>query len=153
MPVAWIVPTVTDLEHYLVAAMVDALRTAALGETQTDPFGEVMPSVTARIRNEIMSCPRNKVSATANSIPPSLKTIACLLIIEALQTRLQGIVLTDEQRRLIDDGRDYLKRIAKCDVVVEDPTDPQTPAVVQRAGGIQYSASARVCSRARLEGL
>jgi hypothetical protein len=152
MQVAWAIITTADLNHYLVAAQVTALRTAALGAGQTDPFNEVMPTVTARIRS-ICSTNGRVISATANSVPPEVKDIACYLILEELQTRLPGLKLTEEQVRQTENGRDYLKQIARGEAVISDPLDPITPPV-QAGGAIKIITSReRIATRETLKGL
>lgn len=149
----WIVITVDDLDDYLVAAQMTALKSAALGSGQTNPFTRVMPDVASRIRAEIAASGKYQVSATANSIPPDLKTIACLMIIEAMQSRLPMLELSEDQRNLLRDGRDYLKRIAEGKVPVEMPDDAITPTV-QAGGGIQVVGySAKKTGRTNLSGL
>src|SRR6185503_16886752 len=98
MAVAWIIPALTDLNNYLVGAQVSAVNTAALatGAGQTDRFTEARLSVCNRIRNKIESCEGNRISATALAIPPSLKMCACLLIIQALQTSIPSLKLTED---------------------------------------------------------
>lgn len=149
---AWIVITVDDLDDYLAAAAMSALRSAALGTSQTDPFARVMPDIASRIRNEIQACASNRISATTNAIPPELKTIACLMIIEAMQARLPGVDLTEKQQDMLRDGRDYLKRIANCEISVSDPTDPVDPDVA--SGQVEIvSSRTRNASAAKLDGL
>jgi hypothetical protein len=140
----WIVITTADLNDYLVAAQAAAIRTAALGSGQTDRFGRVMPDVAARIRNEIQACARNRISATANAIPPELKTIACHLIIEAMQSGIPGLELTEDQRNLIRDGRRYLERIAKCEVPVSEPDDPIEPPEICDSAGCDWGSETRI---------
>lgn len=152
MQVAWTTISSDDLNHYLVAAQVSAMRSAALGAGQADPFTEVMPTVIARIR-AICSTNGKVISATANSVPPELKDIACYLILEELQTRLPGLVLTDEQRRQTDNGRDYLKQIARGDALVSDPLDPITPPVQQGAPIKVITSRTRLATRDTLKGL
>ncbi len=150
----WITIESTDLDDYLVAAQTAALRSAALGAGQTDPFSRVMPDVCSRIRAEIRACPANQVSETANSIPPELKSIACALLIEAMQARLPMLKLTEDQKKAADEGRKYLARIAKCEIPVEQPDDPLDPDSMQRPGGVELlSSSTRLATRAKLAGL
>lgn len=150
----WIVITVEDLNAYLVAAQVAALRTAALGAGQADPFSVVLPDVAARIRAEIQGCRTNEVSATPNSIPPELKSYACHLILEAMQTRIPGLHLTVEQKTQANEARKYLARIARCEVPVAQPADPLEPGGVQRGGIIQVATkTTRRATRSSLSGL
>jgi len=128
---SWIVITAADLNDYLVGAQAAAVRTAAVAAGQADRFTKVMPDVAARIRNEIESCSRNRLESTSNSIPPELKTIACHLILEAMQAGIPGLALTEDQRTLIRDGRDYLKRISKCEIAVTAPSLPIEPPNTQ----------------------
>jgi hypothetical protein len=149
----WIVITTANLNDYLVAEQVTAVRTAALADGQSDRFSAVMPDVAARIRNEIAACPNNRLSETANSIPPELKTIACYLILESLQASLR-IRLNEDQRRLIDDGRKYLERISKCEIAVSQPDDPEDEVDVQQPGGIEVvTYRERSCTREKFDGL
>lgn len=149
---SWIVIIAEDLNDYLVADQVEAIRTAALGDGQTDRFAAVMPAVASRIRAEIQAGDQ-EVSATANSIPDSLKMTACLLIIEAIQGGIPGLSLTEDQRTMIRDAREYLKRIASGEIKVEMPGDA-APNNTQSAGGAQVvSSTTRRMTRDTLGGL
>lgn len=127
---AWITITAADLNDYMVAAQVSALRTAALGSGQTDPFGRVMPDIVERIRLKIQSCPSNRLSATAQTIPPELKWAACYLILEALQVRIPSLKLTEDQKNQVDRAVTQLDRIADCKDRVSEPDDPESEASV-----------------------
>ena len=152
--VAWIVPTVEDLKAYQVAAALTAYRTAALGSGQADPFDEALYSVTNRIRDEIRSCRSNVVSDTPMSIPPGLKWIACLLIVQELEGRLPGVRLTEAHKTRIEDGLLYLRRIAKCEVIVDLPDDVQDPSTAQSGTvGTLISSRTRTATRSTLAGL
>lgn len=154
MATNWILIAVTDLNDYLVGAQVSALRTAALAAGQADPFTNVMHDMASRIRLKIESCRTNLVSATAYTVPPECKWIACYLIIEAMQTRLPGLKLSDEQKGQIDRAYKELNLIAKCDSVVTMPTDPLEPTDAQQGGEIQIASSTtRQFTRGKLAGL
>lgn len=127
---AWINIVVTDLNDYLVGAQVSALRTAALASGQSDPFENVMHDRTNYVRARISK--RISISATAYSVPPELKTCACLLIIEAMQGRL-NLKLTDDQRSAIARAYKDLDIAATIDLPVSTPDDPVDPVV--QAGG------------------
>jgi hypothetical protein len=132
---AWITISVEDLNDYQVAKIILAARTKALATGQADPFDAVMPDVINRMRDDIRGCVRNQVSATPLSIPKGLRGEAVLLIIEAMQTRLPGVSLTDDMKTLISDAKKRLVRISKCEVPIEVPDDPLEPPDVQAGGG------------------
>ncbi len=149
----WVTIIAEDLRDYLVAAQVTALRTVALGTGQTDPFDRVTEDVVARIRAEIQACPRNRVSVTPFTIPPDLKSYACHLIIEAMQTRIPRFELSDSQKKQADEARAYLRRIAECKIPVEMPDDPVSAPTVQSSSGISVvSAPGLTTGRTKLAG-
>jgi len=136
----WITIAVTDLNDYLVAAQVNALRTAALASGQADPFTNVMRDVIAEVRFKIQSCPANKLSATAYTIPPELKKTACYLILESMQNRIPALKLTEDQKGQVDRAVAQLNRIADCRDKITQPTDPigtdatasSTPSIIAK---------------------
>ncbi len=153
MSVAWTVVTTTMLKDYLVAAQMTALQTAALSGG-TDPFLTIMPDVAARIRAAVASCAKNTISETANSVPPELKWVACILIIELMQTRLPSMTLSDSQKKTAEDAKKTLAEVAKCELAVSTPTDPGGETLYQTGPPLELvSYSTRVCSRANLAGL
>lgn len=153
MATNWILIVVTDLNDYLVGAQMNALRTAALAAGQADPFTNVMHDITSRIRLKIESCKTNQVSATVYTVPPECKWIACYLIIEAMQTRLPGLKLTEEQKEQIKSAKAELNLIAKCDSVVTLPTDPLVPPDAQLGGSIEVAnTTPRQYTRDKLAG-
>lgn len=149
---AWITVSADDLNDYLVAAQVNALRTAALGSGQTDPFGRVMPDIVERLRFKIQSCPANQLSGTASTIPPELKWVACYLIIEALQVRIPALRLTEDQKAQVDRAVTQLDRIADCRDKVSQPDDGVQPEVSSSPIEI-VSKSTRVTTRETLQGI
>jgi hypothetical protein len=154
--VAWVTVAASDLDTYLTGIKVDALQTAALSAGQTDPFIDAHVDVIARIRNKIKSCSNYVVSATANTIPPELKSAACWLILEAMNARVglsRGIQLTEDQKTLIKKFEDDLTAISKCDLVVSTPTDPEENNVQAGPPMVVISSSPRVCTRASMNGL
>lgn len=132
---AWIVITADNLNEYQAAKVIAAARTKALASGQADPFLAVMPDVVRRMRDDIRGCVKNRVSATANSVPPGLRGEAVLLTIEAMQARLPGITITEDLRTLIDDAKARMKRISKCEIPIETPDDPLEPDDVQATSG------------------
>ncbi len=127
---AWIVLTTTDLNDYVVAAQAAALRTAALAVGQTDPFPRVMADIASRIRQKIRSG-GYKVSVMANALPPELKWVGAYLVLEALQTRLPGLALNEDQKTQIERAVALLDRIADGKDEPSTPDDPESTADVQ----------------------
>jgi len=130
---AWRVIVRNDLRDYLVAAQVTAFSTAALGSGQADPFTTVMQDRCNYIRNRISK--RISLSATDYAVPPELKTTACALILEAMQTRLP-FEFTDAQKRQIDRAYRDLDIAGTEDLPISIPDDPMV-APVQSSGGFQ----------------
>ena len=154
MAVAWVTIVVGDLNHYLVGAQVSAVNTAALASGQTDRFARVMTDVVNRIRNKIETCVANRISATALTVPPSLRAGACLLIMEAMQASIPSLKLTEDQVRQIERYQKDLDLITKCELTVEEPTDPLEPANAQRGGAVELvSSTTRNATREKLAGL
>jgi phage gp36-like protein len=140
MATAWITITEADLRDTKASALVDAFTSAALGAGQTDPVPRAIIKVCDRIRAEIQSSKKYHVSATPHSIPPSLVELAGNLIAWRMQGRLNvlsAVPITDQDK--IDHTEDlkYLERIAKGDVTIEIPTDPESTPQVQSGGMIE----------------
>lgn len=147
---AWIVIAVTDLNDYLVAAQVAAMRTAALAVGQSDPFTNVMHDRANYVRNRISR--RIQISETAFAVPPELKGQTCLLIIEAMQGRLK-LNLTEDQKTAISRAYRDLDIAATDDFPVSTPDDPVQPDV-QAGGGMRVvSSRTRAASGSKLSGL
>jgi hypothetical protein len=148
---AWNVITASDLNDYLVAAQASAVRTAALAAGQSDPFANVMHDRCNYIRNRISRSVQ--ISNTAYAVPPELKTCACWLIIEALQTRLPSLRLTDDQKTSIARAYKDLDIAATDAFPVSVPDDPVSPSVNPGTSFEQVSTPTRTATRAKLDGL
>ena len=131
---SWLSLTPDDLRETKVAALVTALRSAALGSGQTDPLPGIIQTVVDRIRAEIAGCKNNQLDADTTKIPASLRHIAHRMIIAAAKGRLELPLKEDERNALRDDTR-YLERISTCAIPVENPANPIT-ADVQQPGSI-----------------
>jgi len=153
-PVAWVTIALADLEHYLVAAQVSAINSAALGGAQTDRFTRVMTDVVNRVRLKIESCVTNHVSATALTVPPSMRGGVCLLIIAGMQASIPSLRLSEDQRKEIDTFEKDLEAIADCKLAVEAPVDPLVPGDAQRGTDVELASSTtRKATRDTLRGL
>lgn len=150
----WITLQPTDLNDYLVAAQATAVSTAALAPGQADTWTNVMTDVVNRVRSEMRSSSRNVVSETPLTIPPDLKSTAMALIVEAMQRRIPQLKLSEDQKDAADQARDYLKRIARGEVVITAPPDPLIPDDQERGAPVTVvSRRRRPFSSERLRGL
>lgn len=135
MSAAWNVIVVGDLSDYLVADQLTALREAALGEGQDDPFTRLMHDRCNYVRNRISQ--RIQISQTPYAVPPELKTCACMLIIEVMSVRLSvAIELTEDQKTLVKRAYDDLDIAGTDKFPISTPDDPVQPAV-QSGGGVR----------------
>lgn len=139
----WPIIIQEDLRDYLNSPQMDALETAALADNQCTPFDAAMRDVATRIRVEVQGCRSNLVDITPYSIPPELKTCGCWMIIQRLSARLPALKLDEDQKKLLDDELEFLKRISTCEVPVSQPTEALYPPDVQ--GVLTPSINAR-CS-------
>jgi len=147
----WITLTVADVEQYLLAPQLSALRSAALGQAQGDPLPEIIADVVGHVRAKIASCPRNTLDANPATIPPSLKAQACYTAIFRAQLRIPVLKMTDHQIKAYDNAREDLNRIASCTDAVEQPQDaaPASTAALTPA----YTTPERRLSHARQDGI
>lgn len=132
----WIHLSTADIEDYLIAAQLQALRNQALGDTQDDPVTQATLDITQRVRAEVASCPRNRISATLESIPPELKVSAIALIIEAAQSRIPYFGMTEEQARNADNARALLERVAAGTFAITQPSDPHDNSTLSSGGSV-----------------
>ena len=124
----WAVIAVSDLQAYLIDVQYRAIATGGLATGQADPFSVVMVDVTNTIRN-IIAKKGKPVSLTANSVPQEARTHTVWLILQALQSRIPGLLLVGEQRRNVEKAEAFLKELAEPGFAVSVPTDPVYPQV------------------------
>lgn len=124
----WISITSSDIAAAKMAPLVSALRTAALADGQSDPVVEITANVVSRIRRKIAACAGNRVDADAATVPASLKSLACRLILIEAKNRLE-IALTDDERKAWDVDERELNDIAACRLPIEEATAPVAPPV------------------------
>lgn len=121
---SWITIASADLEDYLMAPQLAVLRTAVLGETQSDPFTNVMQARCNYVRNRIAG--RSQISATAYSVPPELKDQTCWLILEKLSVRIPVLKLTQDQRDQVARAYKDLDIAGTEDLPISAPDDAET---------------------------
>lgn len=130
LSVAWVVLTVADIYPYLQAKQVDLLREGELTPQQSDPFEDIMPYQAARLRTAIAANQRNKLSATANAIPPECKWVLVWLVLEQMLVRIPQLELSEDQKSLIKDAKaelDRIRDVAKA-YPISVPVDPESSA-------------------------
>jgi hypothetical protein len=149
----WVTITTDDLNDTKVAALVDALRTAALAVGQDDPVDEIIADVISRIRAEVASCSQNVLDIDETKIPKDLHRLGCRMVLREMQSRLQEPLNTDERTEQENDLK-YLQRIASCDLKVAIPDNPQVPPEVQQSGGVEvFNAPTPIARREDMNGL
>lgn len=135
----------SDLTHYLYPSQLDALRQIdnTEGTSTKDPLPSIITDITAKIRTEIAAFPKNFLPADPTILPPSLKSIGCFLVIEALQSRIPTLKLTPDQIRNADNARVDLRRVAKGELPITLPlTTPSPPSLVDAISSRKLQATA-----------
>lgn len=130
---AWINITLADLNDARVGKLVEALRTKALADEQTDPMPRVITSVAHEVR-DCIAFGGTTLSATVDSIPPGLKDLVVQKVVRALKARLLMALTTEEQEaeRLY---QRRLEQLTRGDWPVDTPSDPiETPPLPPAAG-------------------
>jgi hypothetical protein len=149
----WISITPDDLNDTKVAALVDACRTKALGSGQTDPAPRIIENAVARIRSEIKGCAANILDRDMAKIPKDLKPLTMRMIVRELESRLQIELKDDEREEWRHDLR-YLERIARCEIPVLAPDNPETVESVHvPAGTPLICPKKRFLTRQKMEGV
>lgn len=129
----WISITIADLNNAKIAALVDALRTAALAAGESERSAEIIQRVVDRVRRKIASCRQNRLDADLATIPQGLKDDVIKLIIADLKNALEEDLTSAETSELSRINSD-LNRIASCQDVVEQPDDAIDAPVQSTAG-------------------
>lgn len=79
----------------------------------------IIRDVTKRVRSEVLSYRKNILPDDPYYLPIETQGVACALVIEALQSRIPGLKLSESQKRNTDHARCYLKRIARGEVFLD----------------------------------
>jgi len=130
----WITISSSDLVTAKAAVLVEQLQETALGDGQSDPTPEIITEVVARIRMEIAGGGKTTLSADGTRIPPSLKSLALRMVLRQAQSRLNAVgalPLSEDERKEWDKDERLLERIAKGEITVETPDDPESGPTVQ----------------------
>ncbi len=136
--------TPSDLTTAKAAPLVDALRTAALADGQSDPMPEIIDAVVARIRAEISAGGKTALDADPATVPPSLKSLALRMVLREGQSRLNAagaLPLSDDEREEWRQDVRYLERIAKGEVSIDATATPEGTPSLQHSGGVSLASS------------
>lgn len=128
----WIAITKATLYDAKVAALIDALDTAAVGTGQAGRAAGIIQGVVDHVRRKVASCRRNNLDEDLTTVPKGLRDIAVDLIIARLKTALEMELSQDERENVTRRERD-LNRVADCLDVVDQPDNailaPMEPTV------------------------
>ncbi len=150
---SWTAITIEELKHRKVAALVDALQTAAIGDGQADPVEQLIASVTETIRAHVKSCAANVLDVDTAKIPGDLLDLGCRLVLYGAKNRLEIALTQDERDQKASDER-TLERIADCKLAVAVTDDPETTATVAAPSSTpRINETTRTFSRAAQDGI
>lgn len=150
---AWITLTQAHVENYVVAALVTAINSAALGDSQTDRFTLVQADVTAEIRMAVASNESNVLDSDTTKIPQSLRSAGAWLIAGYMAQGL-GIILTDQQANELATARERILAVSRGDLTVEQPeTADDSPDGQAGAGVAMITPQDRVFTVSTMNGL
>lgn len=107
----WIKLQPNHVKAYLADDQLNLLRTMKVYHGDEDPLLLVIKDVTEYIRCRL---PEELVKGKIESaVPMGLKMAACLLVVEALQSRIPELSLTSDQVRNANNGRKYIAEIVR----------------------------------------
>lgn len=150
---AWVTVSQANLENYVVAALLSAINSAALGDTQSDRFTTVHSDVIANVRMAVASEPSNALDEDTTKIPQSLRPAACWIIAGLMAQGLK-IELSDQQANELAYARETLERVARGDLTVETPgTVDETPDGQSGAGVTMIEGRERLFTVDTMNGL
>lgn len=120
----WKILTDSQMPGYLAEEQMDLIARTGQGTGTVSQFDRFAPSVIARIRSAVSSG-GGMVSATANTVPPECEDIAYWLIIERMLIAIPGLTLTDDQKTVLKDSKDFLELVRKGEASITKPDDPE----------------------------
>ncbi len=150
MSVAWVVLGVTDLYPYLSKDQQELVSDV---EANAALVLDILHQVSLRVRSEIQANPANQLGSTQYSIPPELKYFTLFLAMEIMPLAIRGLQLDEDQRKVIAEAKEYLKRIAERKVAVSVPSNAGSAEVPQIGQAEVVTSSTREATRDTLAGL
>lgn len=148
----WTPITLADLEDSKLAPLVDALRTAALADSQSDPAPRLVQKVVDLVRGKIKSNPKNVLDSDVTTVPKSLVSLTVDLVIFELKDRLEQ-ELTEYELRVFSRHNATLDRVADGKDKVDAPDDAVEADVADASGVEVLSSNPPRTTRQRMNGL
>lgn len=113
----WTPITIESISCYLSPIQLSALQ------KHGEPLETIIADIVAWVRAEVHSNPHNEIIKNASFIPLELKAATCHLIIEAFQSRIPSLKLSEDQIRNAKNARALLKRVACAEVAITPLTN------------------------------
>lgn len=145
MSEAWVTVAISDIYPYKDARAFD--------DEHTNRFTKTMQNVCDIVRGKIKSCPSNQVSATAYTVPPELKWVACVLIVEGLLTGIPGLEIDDQDKTRFRRAYDTLDQVMRCEFKITQPEDAVALDVGTQPPMVVITKSERTATRELMNGL
>jgi hypothetical protein len=126
----WITLSLTDLNEFKVAELVEALRTEALAEAQGDPMPGMIGDTARELRAAVAFSGKYKLDANPETIPASLRALGAKKVVRELKGRLEIALKKKEET----DDDIYEKRLVALKDgkwPVEEPDTVLSPVDVQ----------------------
>lgn len=118
---AWKTLTLEDLRTCLYPPQLAILFESDEPMVVKNLVESVIQDCISRVRAEIHGTIQNLLDDDPYTIPPEVRGATLILILQALQCRIPGMVLTDDQRDRVKDARYLLQRIGRGDLPITMP--------------------------------
>lgn len=130
--IQWILLEESSISDYLAYDQLNLLSKYKIEEGSTplkNIIKDVCSFIQSRVPNQLQPCPM-----ATNHLPSACKTAACHLVIEALQTRIPELHLSEDQIRNAQQARTTLDNLYKhwTDQSLPKPNQPRLEAVYYR---------------------
>jgi hypothetical protein len=127
----WIALTEADILTAANAPSLAAARTAVLKAGQADPLPEAIEQVTREVRGRVAACAKNSLG-DAGTIPDECKAAAIDMCVYRLCKRLGAALLTPIVADANANAIAFMKDVAACDVLVEQPATVSEEVVAKK---------------------
>lgn len=147
----WVEVTEAAMNNTRAAALVEALRTAALAEEQADPVDELIGDIVNEVRSAIAMGYGISDAASATSVPASLLRMVSRMVIWEAKGRLELDRAFDEP-----DHREDLRRMDRLRSGKEplvQPDEVESAPVASAAAVAIAGSRVRVANQGGVDGL